>query len=61
MIYQPKPAKCDCATPIWRFLDGRWQCLNCPLHTAIYLNRDDVERVRLLALIDATREKARGR
>ena len=61
MTYQPKPVKCDCRTPIWRFLDGQWVCLNCPLHDAIHLNRDDVERVRLTALIDETRpEKARA-
>lgn len=63
-IYPKHPAKCDCTTPIWRYLNGQqwpvlgnsqqWVCLNCPLHTAIYVHRDDVERVRLMALIDAT-------
>lgn len=62
------PAKHDCNSPIWRYLSGKewpalkdsqqWICLNCPLHAAIYLNRDDVARVRLLALIDETRAKA---
>lgn len=65
MIYPPHPATCDCRTPIWRYLNGQqwpalensvqWVCLNCPLHTAIYVNRDDTERVRLMALIDTTR------
>lgn len=65
----PHPEKCDCRTPIWRWLDGtqwpilkdsqQWVCLNCPLHDAIHLNRDSDEQQRLLALIDATRpEKA---
>lgn len=67
----PHPTKCDCTTPIWRFLDGsqwpslgesqQWVCLNCPLHTAIYINRDTTEQQRLLALIDATKEKAGAR
>lgn len=57
----PHPDKCDCCTPIWRYLDGQWKCLNCPLHDAIYESRDDVERVRLLALIDATRPEKAGK
>ena len=66
----PRPLACDCRTPIWRFLNGtqwpplkghsQWVCLNCPLHAAIQ-DRDDVRRAELLALIDATREKARTR
>ena len=56
MIYiPPKPTKCDCRTPIWRFIAGEWQCLNCPLHDAIHLHRDTTEQQRLLALIDATK------
>lgn len=64
-IIPPQPAKCDCTTPIWRYLNGtqwpalkeseQWVCLNCPLHTAIYINRDDIEKARLIALIDATK------
>lgn len=50
------PEKCDgCRTPIWRVIDGEWKCLNCPLYQAIYEDRDDNERVRLMALIDATK------
>ena len=52
MTYTPKPTTCDCRTPIIRIIDGVRVCLNCPLHDAIYESRDDVERVRLLALID---------
>lgn len=61
------PAKHDCNSPVWRWLSGKewpalgesqqWVCLNCPLHTAIYINRDTTEQQRLLALIDATRER----
>lgn len=61
----PKPDACDCRTPIWRYLTGaqwpplknsqQWVCLNCPLHTAIYISRDTTEQQRLMALIDATR------
>lgn len=55
MMYQRKPAKCDCRTPIWRYLDGQWQCLNCLLHDAIHLHKDDMERARLVALIEQTK------
>lgn len=56
------PTKCDCRTPIWRYIDGVWTCLNCPLHDAIHLHKDDAERTRLVALIEDTRpEKARTR
>lgn len=57
----PHPAKCDCRTPIWRYIDGEWKSLNCPLHDAIHLNRDDTERTRLMALIDATRPQKAGK
>lgn len=53
--YTPRPAKCACRTPIWRWIDEQWVCLNCPLHDAIHLHRDDTERVRLLKLIDETK------
>jgi len=60
MRIPPHPAKCDCRTPIWRYIQnedetGQWECLNCPLHDAIHLDRDDTKRVRLLAMIDATK------
>ena len=49
--------KCDnCRTPIMRFVHGVWTCLNCLLFAAIYTNRDDTERVRLLALADSTKQ-----
>lgn len=58
VIDYTKPAKCEsCRTPIWRWLAGQLVCLNCPLHDAIHLNRDDMERVRLLKLIDETKPR----
>lgn len=58
--YMPRHMKCEsCRTPIWRYLDGQWVCLNCKLHDAIHLHRDDGERVRLLKLIDETKPTKR--
>jgi hypothetical protein len=47
------PAKCDCRTPIWRWIDGTWKCLNCQLHDAIHLYRNDRMRDEIMALIEA--------
>lgn len=65
------PAKHDCNSPIWRFLSHeqwppigpaqQWVCLNCPLYQAIAIDRDRAEQQRLLALIDATRERQSSR
>lgn len=47
--------QCSCPTPIWRKIDGAWQCLNCPLSDAIR-SHDDNERERISTLADNTKQ-----
>ena len=50
-----KPTKCDCRTPIWRFIGGAWMCLNCPLYVAIH-ERNDKKKAEIMRQIDATKK-----
>lgn len=55
-----KPTCENCRTPIVRLIEEEWICLNCLLYDAIHIEKDDREKERLYALIDATSTRVRG-
>lgn len=55
IIIPREGVKCACLTPIWRHLNGEWQCLNDALSDAIR-GHDDNERERIVALAESTKQ-----